>query len=275
MWKFHKIVWNQHHAQLPTPIFIGDSTIRLYYSTKIDGRSHIYFIDLSENNFEPLSQPVEALGPGSRGCFDDAGVMPSCIVNGYMYYTGWNLRRDVPYSHAIGMAEIRKDGKIERIDCGPILNVNRYDSYLVNSPCVIEDSGTWVMYYSSGTGWYGDYPSYCIKKATSLNGKSWLVSQDKEITFEIEDEAISRVCHDPKKNVLYFAMKTKSTNYRIYCRDESNNLNYIDIDNGEWDSKMQCYPFVYDNDGLRYFFYNGNGYGETGIGVAKWIEGIV
>jgi hypothetical protein len=35
-----------------------------------------------------------------------------------------------------------------------------------------------------------------------------------------------------------------------------------------WDSEMIAYPCVFDRHGERYLFYNGNGYGETGIGYA-------
>jgi hypothetical protein len=31
---------------------------------------------------------------------------------------------------------------------------------------------------------------------------------------------------------------------------------------------MVCYPFVFDHGGRRYMFYNGNGYGKSGFGVA-------
>jgi hypothetical protein len=31
---------------------------------------------------------------------------------------------------------------------------------------------------------------------------------------------------------------------------------------------MQAYPVVFDHLGVRHMLYNGNGYGETGIGYA-------
>jgi hypothetical protein len=31
---------------------------------------------------------------------------------------------------------------------------------------------------------------------------------------------------------------------------------------------MLCYPAVFDCMGQRYLFYNGNGYGRTGFGLA-------
>ena len=35
-----------------------------------------------------------------------------------------------------------------------------------------------------------------------------------------------------------------------------------------WDSAMMEYPFVYEHRGLKYMLYNGNGFGESGIGYA-------
>ena len=50
---------------------------------------------------------------GELGCFDDVGVMPSCIVNvdgaKLLYYAGWNTSTTVPYRISIGLA-VSDDG---------------------------------------------------------------------------------------------------------------------------------------------------------------------
>ena len=46
----------------------------------------------------------------------------------------------------------------------------------------------------------------------------------------------------------------------------------INISTKGWDSEMIEYPFIFDHKGDRYMFYNGNGYGRTGIGLAKLIK---
>lgn len=253
---------------------IGESTLRLYYSTKVGGRSHICFIDLKEDTLDIVSGSRFALSPGDRGCFDHAGVMPSSIFNGYMYYSGWNLRRDVPYSHGIGMAKILPSGELSR-QKGPILNVSASDPYLLNSPCVFVDGENLSMYYCSGNKWIDDFPCYSIKRATSLDGFNWRVHEGKQITFGIEDEAISRVCVDASKSVFYFSMKTKETDYKLFVSDRDGHHKKLEIESGFWDNQMQCYPFLYERNEYRYLFYNGNGYGATGIGVAKWTEDFV
>jgi hypothetical protein len=42
----------------------------------------------------------------------------------------------------------------------------------------------------------------------------------------------------------------------------------IDVSPSGWDSDMVEYACVFDHDGSRHMLYNGNGYGETGIGYA-------
>ncbi len=42
----------------------------------------------------------------------------------------------------------------------------------------------------------------------------------------------------------------------------------IDVSKAGWDSEMIAYPHVVDKDGILYLFYNGNGFGQSGIGAA-------
>jgi hypothetical protein len=42
----------------------------------------------------------------------------------------------------------------------------------------------------------------------------------------------------------------------------------IDVADAGWDSDMICYPEVVAHDGRLFMFYNGNGFGRTGIGHA-------
>ena len=273
MWHNKGLIFNKHHAQLPTCIKV-DSIFRIYYSTKIDGKSHIRFFDLDEINFT-LIQDCEALSPGYLGELDHAGVMPSCIIEKsnnekYMYYTGWYLRKDVPYGHAIFISKINKDGTLRKI--GPVLSSSLYDKYLVNSPFVNYNKKRkfYEMHYCRGSGWIENFPTYHIAKAISKDGFNWVPKKQKIITTNQKDEAISRVCVDKIEKCIYFSYKTKETNYKIY-KKTNQGIENLNIDSNDWDNEMQCYPCIYQSLNKKYLFYNGNGYGSTGIGVAEWI----
>lgn len=46
-------------------------------------------------------------------------------------------------------------------------------------------------------------------------------------------------------------------------------INEIDFDidqDSEWDNIMVCYPFILQKENKLTMFYNGNGFGKTGIG---------
>lgn len=60
----------------------------------------------------------------------------------------------------------------------------------------------------------------------------------------------------------------ESTDGFFWTRDDSRAG--IDVSSSGWDSQMICYPFVTGRFGDEVMFYNGNNYGETGIGVARW-----
>jgi hypothetical protein len=42
----------------------------------------------------------------------------------------------------------------------------------------------------------------------------------------------------------------------------------------EWDSQMQAYPFVYRRERAWHMLYNGNGFGQSGIGHAVFSEEV-
>ena len=68
----------------------------------------------------------------------------------------------------------------------------------------------------------------------------------------------------------------RGSSYRIgYAESEDgvswerkDHLAGISTSEDGWDSEMVAYAFVFDHRGQRYMLYNGNGYGQTGIGLA-------
>jgi hypothetical protein len=75
---------------------------------------------------------------------------------------------------------------------------------------------------------------------------------------------------------MYFSYKNPKYGYRIghaFSNDgikfeRTNDENGLGISEIGWDSEMVEYSFVFKHDGRTYMLYNGNGYGQTGIGYA-------
>jgi len=75
--------WSQTHAQIPSPEVLDNGRIRIYYSTRDAlNRSLTSFIEVNAANPKEVlyvhDRPI--LDFGRLGCFDDCGVMPSCVV---------------------------------------------------------------------------------------------------------------------------------------------------------------------------------------------------
>ncbi len=69
-----------------------------------------------------------------------------------------------------------------------------------------------------------------------------------------------------------------ANSYRIGYAESANAVDWerkdeaagIQYSSSGWDSTMQTYPCVVKHRGTKYLFYNGNGFGRTGIGYAVY-----
>ncbi len=76
--------WMQTHAMMPVIDKTGNEKAKIHFSTRDEkGRSQAAFIEIDLNDpFKVLKiskEPVLRLG--QLGAFDDAGIMPTCLVN--------------------------------------------------------------------------------------------------------------------------------------------------------------------------------------------------
>lgn len=281
------------HAQVPTP-YVADDKIRVFYSCRNNGKSFVTYFDLAKDLKTILySHEKPVFEHGEPGMFDADGVMPSCVIenNGelWMYYIGWNSRsKGARYQNEIGIA-VSKDGeKFERMFKGPIVGRSPTEPGLAVMPFVMHNN--WYrMWYQSLTEWIeinGQYePVYVIKYAESMGGIEWhrhsyiCIDQDHPL------EAFSRpaVLFENDKYKMWYCYRDSENyrggdgSYRIGYAQSDDGIKFaihpseIDVgERGEWDSEMICYPYVINIDGKRVMFYNGNGFGQTGIGVAVW-----
>ncbi|MDP4261650.1 MAG: hypothetical protein Q8941_03900 [Bacteroidota bacterium] len=296
----HNCDWMVSHATVPTAIILPDESIRIYFAPRNEkGQSIPAFIDVDVTGEGDLQMKylhtTPILPPGKTGTFDDSGIMPCSVseVDGkiYLYYTGWNLAVTVPYRNSIGLA-ISIDGgySFERLFDGPIVDRDREEPYFTLTPCVYHDGDDWHMWYGSGTGFVmineKPEPLYVIKYASSADGIVW---QRKNITCihpksGLESNARPAVIREQGIYKMWFAYRGSldyrdgTDSYRIGYAESTDAKTWrrmdeaagIDVSANGWDSTMITYPFVLPYKEKKYLFYNGNGFGRSGIGYAVW-----
>lgn len=294
----HNYPWMVSHAQVPIVDRLDEERLRIYFGVRdASNQTTTTFIEVDASNPSNVLRVhnQQVLSLGRLGCFDDSGAMPSWLVNRgsekWLYYIGWNAGVTVPYRNSIGLA-ISVDGgsTFERAYDGPIIDRTFAEPHFVGSSCVLSDSGTWRMWYLSTVRWeFHDgkpEPYYHIKYAESKDGVVW--QRDGRVCIDFrspEEGGISRPCviKDGSLYRMWYSYRggvgyrtRGSQSYRIGYAESPDGLTWqrlddlagIDISESGWDSYMIEYPYVFDHLGSRYLFYNGNGFGRSGLGYA-------
>tara|TARA_Y100001963_G_scaffold156807_1_gene251317 strand:+ start:2078 stop:2998 length:921 start_codon:yes stop_codon:yes gene_type:complete len=293
-------IFNKHHAQVPVVDIDNDGYWRIYYSTRDDrGRSRAMYIDVEPGNPSKIlnesQEPVLELG--KLGTFDVSGTMPTCLVTTnkdlkLLYYIGWTRRLDVPYQNSIGLA-ISDDGgnTFNKYSEGPILGPDKDEPYFTGTINVIFDTETfiWKAWYLSTIKWEElngiVEPFYVIRHAYSLDGINW-VKKNISIDLNENEGGISQASVIKEDDIykMWYSYRGE-TDYRLNV-DNSYRIGYAESKDGlewnrmddkigmgvskeGWDSTMICYPNVINYNDKKIMFYNGNGFGNTGIGYAE------
>ena len=277
--------WNQSHGMLPTVQHLEGDQYKVFYSGRDkDNVSHIGYsiIEVKDDTITEISKSDEPImSPGERGCFDDNGITPSSIQGQKMYYIGWNSGTTTTrMSLIMGMAK-ETGGVYERVSRAPLMpKTNKEPFGICTAPYVIKDGNVYKMWYVSGNGWIDkDLPKYDIKYATSQDGYTWNRDGITSLPLEEGETALARPCVFRGDFLfhMYFSYKDPAIGYRIGYATSTDGIvfnRHLDSDNclsvseSGWDSEMVEYSFVFQHKDRTFMMYNGNNYGEKGIGYA-------
>lgn len=280
------------YAAVPVALHLQGDVYRIYFSSRNSLNQSIpFYFDynlVTEKITGSISDPL--MQPGALGCFDDSGVMPTCLIKQdnkiLMYYIGWNLGVTVPFRNAIGMAVSEDNGvSFKRLYEGPVVDRNKNEPHFTASCHVINEDEIYKMWYLSCVKWERIENKithfYNIKYAESADGIDWNRTGHTAIDFSYKDEyaiSVPRVINENGLYKMWYSYRAgkQSTAYRIGYAESLNGKDWIrkddeinlDVTPGSWDGDMICYPFVFDHNQKRYMLYNGNGYGKSGIGIA-------
>ena len=281
-----RLDWAKSHCMVPTPLLLENGLVKVFFSARdVDNRSNIGWaiLDLNSNG-ELIEYSTDAvLTPGELGCFDDNGVSPSCVreIDNklHLYYIGWNPGSTVRVHLFGGLAISEDNGEtFERWSKAPIIERCPTDPYLNTAPWVVKTDDEFRMYYVSGCGWkHKDLPRYNIKMATSNDGRVWRRDGHSCIDFKDSNEnALARpyVLFEDEIWKMWFSHKGET--YRFGYAESENGINWercdefsgLNVSRSGWDSEMVEYAAVINHKGQHFMFYNGNNYGEDGIGLA-------
>jgi hypothetical protein len=291
--------WAGSHAQVPTVLLLEDR-VRIFYADRTkQGKSFITYFDLNRGDLSEIiyfhKRPV--MQYGNPGAFDDEGMMPSCLVEHdgrlLLYYTGWNQGVTIAYRNSVGVACSEDNGNtFTRMFEGPIVDRSALEPYMAVTPFVMRDGEQLRMWYTSGTSWIdidGKFePVYVIKYATSQDAFNWIrpnllcvkPNNDEEAfcrpsVLKLENEYRMWFCSRGSRDYrdgknAYRIGFARSPDGLTWTRDDA--FGGLNVSDEPWQSTMTCYPYGATFDGATHMFYNGNSFGQSGIGHAIWQE---
>ena len=200
-----------------------------------------------------------------------------------LYYFGFQLQTKIPYTIFAGLATSQSiDGPFRRSSQTPILDRMDGQRYLRSAPFVMRDGDRWRMWYVCGNEWLREgekiLPRYTLRHIESGDGIYWpgpgtecLVPRPPDEIgfgrpFVVRDGALYRMWYSIRGAGEYrLGYATSPDGLEWERRDEEVGIERAQIG---WDSEMICYSAVLRTKQQWIMFYNGNGYGRTGVGVA-------
>ncbi len=277
------------HASNPTPESREGDVVRVYFGCRDAGnRAHVAWVDL-DMSVTPIPKVIRVaeepvVVPGPAGGFDDSGTSMGCLVQDgdrtLLYYLGWNLGVTVPWRNSIGLA-IRQhpDGPFVKHSPAPLLDRSACDPFTLSYPFVLRDERGWRMWYGSNLQWGAHERDmhHVIKYAQSQDGIHWDRTGEIALGLNGGDEiAVCRPWVDNSGASYRLWYCHRGASYRLGLAESPDGRAWwrctlpeeLDVSPAGWDSQMLAYPARFDHKGRKYLFYNGNGYGKSGFGVA-------
>ncbi|VTU13713.1 hypothetical protein SRS16CHR_00728 [Variovorax sp. SRS16] len=277
------------HAANPLPVQLDGDVYRVFYSGRdAANRSSVGAVDIdivARRIVREHAEPFFEHGPA--GSFHADGVsIGNCYrtpTGRYILFMGWLNPPDAHWRGEIGRLRVDDRLRLTLDGDGPFMPLDADDSVSLSYPWVLHDepNARWRMWYGSTDSWDSGNGEmvHVIKGAVSDDGDRWQRG-GLAVPYALgEAQAFSRptVARDAAGWHMWFSYRSGAgESYRIGYAWSADGEGWtlrlqdagIDVSDAGWDAEMIEYPFVLEHGGARYMFYNGNGYGRTGFGLA-------
>ena len=275
------------HAANPTAVHLDGDVYRVFYSGRdAENRSSVGSVDIDVERRAVVADAERVLyAHGPPGSFHAAGVSIGCTYRAggtdWMLFMGWQVPPTGHWRGDIGRLRLAPGGSLHLAGEGPFLASDPHDPISLSYPWVLRRSDAWHMWYGSTVTWDAGNGEmlHVIKHATSADGEEW-IRHGQAVPHALGvAQAFSRpsVLAERSGLSMWFSYRSGTgQTYRIghAVMEDGDGWRLelgqsgIDVSADGWDSEMICYPFVFEHRGARFMFYNGNGYGRTGFGLA-------
>jgi hypothetical protein len=285
--------WSQDYAMMPTPVRWDEDRFRVFYgTTDRNNFGRIGYVDLAVDDprviLDRSRQPI--LDIGELGTFDDSGVVPSSYLRrggvDYLYYVGFQRAERVPYMLYTGLATSSDGGKsYQRWGRTPLIERTSDRPFSIAAPFVLDDASTLRMWYWFARRWIDvagkAFMEAAIGHAEATDPTRWTMDSLVCVEGTGDEFTVGRpwVIRSADRYRMWYSKRSRSMPYRLGYAESMDGTEWrrmdesvgLEVSSEGWDSEMICYPAVIEGKGKTYLFYNGNGNGKTGFGIAELV----
>lgn len=278
--------WWSSHAGFPTVVSVSGNEVLLFVASRDEAQKSscaLLRIALAPNEVSLVdSGRRPLLEPGESGCFDESGVNVTYATSSHdqisVWYHGWFLRREGGWTNSIGHATGSLEDGLQRRSTAPVFDRSSDDPTSLGYPFWFNFPSGQKLFYCSyekyGVPPLGQPYSYRVKFA---NGPS-LVRSGPILPHLNGCQAQSRPCVVKYRDRYRMFVSVKGQHYRIESAESKDGISW-EWSGDEWslwpsgkggETLETAYAYVFEHDSRLAMFYNGDGHGATGVGVAIW-----
>lgn len=280
------------HAANPVAVRLSDGIYRVFFNSRDEmNRSSVYSFDFDIDGLCVLQDSLKPqyILQGEKTYYCDGISLGSEFkLNGVSWITfmGWtNPPGKQHWFGKIGKFKLNEDLNFGMIEKKPWFDLDKDDPVSLSYPTFYEDtSETKIkMWYGSTITWDAGNGEmlHLLKEKSSLNGVTF-ASTGRRIPWKIGfAQAFSRpsVIKVGDYFLMSYSFRGNQSRYKIgFCiLNDIENFGIKSLEqfavfgtsDEHWENDMVEYPYLVSHGGSTYMFYNGNRYGQTGIGLAK------
>lgn len=296
-----KLDWFTKNAMMALPYILNDKILRVFVTLCDDENiGRIGYVDLDIDNPSTIinysRRPV--IDIGDPGTYDDNGVVTGSLFEDgddlYLFYSGYQLGKKIPYMIFSGAAISRDGGEsFEKLHKEvPMLDRIPTEKNFRCVPNIIQQGTTFKMWYHADcfqqSAWLTNnmgkmQPVYSERYLESDSLLEWNGKGQSVLDFTSDDEhglSIGSIWVEDSTYKCIYSVRTLSKGYRLGYAESLDGKKFerkddelnIDVTQGDFDSEMMCYAKMINVKGRTYLFYSGNHYGMEGIGYAELIR---
>jgi hypothetical protein len=266
--------------------FMGER-LRLFFNSRDRlQRSDIYSVEIDKESLRPIMATFRLEVKAGAG--NHFGLHGISLGSHFKYGSqsllatmGWCIEYGKHWHGVIGRVYLNNLAHVCHVDSTPWIDLNTDDPISMSYPAVFSDSHELLIWYGSTVTWdAGNSEMLHILKESTTVGLSSKILSARHLPYVLGSaQAFARpsIIKIMDRLLMAYSFRGAQQRYSIgfVWLDDLNTATHLNGLSGffpaeeSWENEMVEYPFLFVHKEEVYMLYNGNSFGQSGIGITR------